>query len=46
MNYLDVIIDGEFKKELFEASAPWVGSINQRVIDVKKSKFLNTICLF
>ena len=46
MNYLDVVVDGEFKKELFEASAPWVGSTNQRVIDVKKSKFLNTICLF
>lgn len=33
----DVIVDGEFKKELADVNYPHAGSTNQRVIDVKAS---------
>lgn len=33
----DVLIDGEYKEELRSPNLPWVGSSNQRVIDVQKS---------
>lgn len=35
--YIDVIIDGEFKEELKDIDLKWVGSSNQRIINVKKS---------
>lgn len=31
----DVVCDGRFKKELADVNFPWVGSTNQRVIDMK-----------
>ena len=34
---LDVIAEGKFVKKLFDPSLQWVGSSNQRVIDVQKS---------
>jgi len=37
LNYLDVIVDGKYVKELRNIDLPWRGSSNQRVIDVKKS---------
>ena len=37
LNYLDVLCDGQFIKELKSPKKPWVGSENQRVIDVQKS---------
>ena len=33
----DVLVDGEFKDELKDATLHWKGSSNQRVIDVKKT---------
>jgi len=36
----DVVCDGKFIKTLADVNCPWVGSTNQRVIDVKKT--LNT----
>ena len=34
---IDVLVDGEFKKELHDNNLKWVGSSNQRIIDVQKS---------
>ena len=34
MKYVDVLIDGRFVKELNDNNLHWVGSSNQRVIDV------------
>ena len=38
MDYVDVLVDGEFKIELKDNNYQWAGSTNQRVIDVKESK--------
>lgn len=35
--YIDVLVDGKFKKEFSDIQYPWAGSTNQRIIDVKKS---------
>lgn len=37
MKYIDVLVDGPFVEELKDLSRPYGGSINQRVIDVKRS---------
>ena len=37
LNYIDVLIDGQFKEELHNPLLKWRGSSNQRVIDVKES---------
>lgn len=37
MQYVDVLVDGEFKVELKDAALKWKGSSNQRVIDVAAS---------
>lgn len=37
LNYIDVLVDGEYKKDLRDTQLMWRGSSNQRVIDVKKS---------
>lgn len=34
---IDVLVDGEFKKELNDNNLKWVGSSNQRIIDVQKT---------
>lgn len=34
MRQIDVLVDGEYIEALRDANAPWVGSTNQRVIDV------------
>ncbi len=45
LNYIDVLCDGRFMIELMKESYPWVGSTNQRVIDIKKTKKENKIIL-
>lgn len=37
MQYVDVVVDGEFVTELHDPKLLWKGSSNQRVIDVKKT---------
>lgn len=44
--YVDVLIDGQFKTELFDPRLKWRGSSNQRVIDVKKTLENKEIVLF
>ena len=41
----DVFCDGRYVKECRDVNKPWVGSDNQRVIDVQKSLSEGTICL-
>ena len=45
LNYVDVLCDGKFILEKRDVKAHWVGSTNQRVIDVKQSKQQNAIVL-
>ena len=37
LSNIDVLVDGEFKKELNDNNLQWVGSSNQRIIDVQKT---------
>ena len=37
MQYVDVVVDGEFQADLKDAKLLWKGSSNQRVIDVQSS---------
>lgn len=46
LNYIDVLVDGQYKDELHDFRLKWRGSSNQRVIDVKKSLKKNEIVLF
>ena len=34
---IDVLVDGEFKKELNDNKLKWIGSSNQRIIDVQNT---------
>ena len=45
MQYIDVLVDGEFIEALKDNTLYWKGSSNQRVIDVKKTRELNQIVL-
>jgi len=46
LNYLDVLIDGQYQDELRNPSLKWCGSENQRVIDVKKTLKKGKIVLY
>ncbi len=46
LNYLDVLVDGQFVDELHDFTLKWRGSKNQRVIDVKKSLKNKKIVLY
>ena len=45
-DYVDVLVDGQYKDELHDPTLKWKGSSNQRVIDVKKSREYENIVLF
>ena len=46
MNYIDVLVDGQYMDDLHDPTLKWRGSSNQRVIDVKKSLKNNKIVLY
>ncbi len=46
MNYVDVLVDGQYVDEKRNPSLHWRGSENQRVIDVQKSLKSNTVVNF
>ena len=37
LQYIDVLVDGEYKEEFRDIEAHWIGSKNQRIIDVQKT---------
>lgn len=43
--YIDVLVDGQYKDELHNPALKWKGSSNQRVIDMKKTRIANTVCI-
>lgn len=45
MDYIDVLVDGEFKINLKDITLPFCGSSNQRVIDVQKSLKMGKVIL-
>ena len=46
LEYLDVLVDGQFKEDLHDPRLKWCGSSNQRVIDVQKSLKEGKIILY
>jgi len=46
VNYLDVLVDGQYMDELYNPRLKWKGSSNQRVIDVQESLKQNNIVLY
>ena len=45
LNYLDVLVDGQYVDELHDPTLKWRGSSNQRVINVKESLKKNKVIL-
>ena len=45
LQYIDVLVDGEFIEEKKDVSLKWKGSSNQRVIDVQQSLKTGTVVL-
>ena len=46
LKYLDILIDGEFVENLKDERLHWVGSSNQRIIDVKKTLSKGEIVIY
>ena len=42
---IDVVVDGQYKKDLRDVNLPWRGSSNQNVIDVSESLALDRVVL-
>ena len=45
LNYVDVLVDGPYIEKLRDTSLKWIGSSNQRVIDVKETKKTGCVIL-
>ena len=46
VQYLDVLVDGEFEADKMDGALHWKGSLNQRVIDVKKTLETGSVVLW
>ena len=46
LNYLDVLVDGQYEDELHNPTLKWCGSENQRVIDVRKTLEKGEVVLY
>ena len=46
LNYVDVLIDGQYNCDLYSPRLKWKGSANQRVIDVQKSLESGNVVLY
>lgn len=46
MQYIDVLVDGEFVQALLDTQLHWKGSSNQRVIDVKRTRKIGKFVLW
>ena len=46
LNYIDVLVDGQYVDESHNPTLKWKGSSNQRVIDVKQSLKKDKVILF
>ncbi len=46
LQYIDVLVDGEFIEDLKDISLAFRGSSNQRIIDVKRSLESGKVCLW
>lgn len=43
LQYIDILVDGEYIEELRDIEAHWIGSTNQRIISVQETLKQNTI---
>lgn len=46
LKYVDVLVDGKYDETLFDTKLKWVGSSNQRVIDLKKTFECGSIVIY
>ena len=46
LEYIDILVDGKFIKDLYEPDLLFRGSSNQQIIDVQKSLTTNKVCLY
>lgn len=46
IDYLDFLIDGKFVQSLYDKKLKWMGSSNQRIIDVQQSLKQNKVVLY
>ena len=46
IDHIDVLLDGKFEKDKKDTRLPWVGSSNQRIIDVASSKKESRVILY
>ena len=46
MNYIDILVDGEYQEENRNIDLEWRGSTNQRIIDVKGSLEFHKVIIY